>query len=309
MFIRKKRIRSLSSNVRGFQDGHEIYIALDDISSHRNPLVECGFTSFLEAGETVLPQPKGTVSTFNAEGVYKPDKTKPKETAYRQAEWNWKEFRGRYDSIERSKIVDIPYKRYPRIYTPPPSVELTISTNSSGENLVCSPAFTFGQENEADIVHVINLFLELFGECRVLDSELNPPIRAPIKRLNWEVLPQGKMPWARLQEKLTPVINKQPEGNQPVINARFKAINDNEPEFVAVGQGGFQGYVIFGFPEKNIFVLESTQTNNATYVLGQDWENIADLPKAEILQDGLHQDRIIHREGWFAQLTRLLQAP
>lgn len=30
------------------------------------------------------------------------------ETAYRSAMWNWKEWRGRYDTISRSKLVDVP---------------------------------------------------------------------------------------------------------------------------------------------------------------------------------------------------------
>src|SRR4030042_784544 len=108
---------------------------------------------------------------------------------------------------------------------------------------------------------------------------------APIMRLHWKVLPQGRMPWDRLNAELDPLIRCQPDGNQPVIRHRLQAVNAHGPSFVAVGQGGFDGYVIFAFPDRNIFILECVHFGNATYVFSNDWERLSQMSKAEILDN------------------------
>ena len=306
MIIRKKRIRSLGRNLKGIQNGQDIIVALPDASRHKNRLTQVGFSKSLTAGEALLPAVVGPVSNFNANGKYIIHKDKPKETAYRQQEWTWQEFRGRYDRVEQSKIVDVPYERYPRTFLEPPSVEISLATNPSGQLIAVSPGFTVSKRNEALIIHVINLFLELFGECHILDTSLNAVIQAPLKRLNWEILPHGKWPWKKLSPMVERVVSKQPDGNQKVINARLQSISDHNPEFVAVGHAGFEGYLVFGFPKKNMYILESTEVNNATYILENDWETLSGLTKAELLRASLHKDRVIHRESWFARMNSIL---
>lgn len=62
-------------------------------------------------------------------------------------------------------------------------------------------------------------FLELFGECEIFRSDLSPIVNAKLVRLNWEILPKGKLPWARLQRHLRPIVERQPAGNRIVIVA------------------------------------------------------------------------------------------
>lgn len=307
MIIKKKRIRSAASNIRGVKTGEEICVAIPDTQRFKDKLQEMGFSSSLAVGERVLPSPLGTVSAFNAEGDFEVHRDLPMETAYRQGEWTWKEFRGRYDTVEKSKIVDIPYKQYPRTPIPPPAVELTIAETPKGDKVVVSPPIKFTPKLESDLVHIVNLFLELFGECEVLKSDLSTVAPAKLIRLNWEVLPPGKLPWKQLQKRLQPIVNRQTEGNRVVIDKRHETIAAHDPEFVAVGRGGFGGYVIFGFPSKSVFILESTQVNNATYVLDRDWEQLSTMTKAELLNGKLHKQRVIHRESWFSEIHTLLR--
>ncbi len=306
MLIRKKRIRTINNNIRGIRRGDNVVVALRDLGRFVDELLRAGFSQNLEAGEIVLPAAVGPVSTFNAEGKYESHKDQPKETAYRLGEWKWKEFRGRYDTVERSKIVEIPYERYPRTFIEPPSVELSLALDDDGNRVLRSDLNHFIEANDNHLVHTVNLFLEQFGECELLRGDLTPVAPARLIRLNWEVLPQGPMPWARLQQHLRPIVERQPQGNRAVIDKRHETISAYDPEFVAVGQGGFDGYVIFGFPAKRLFILESTQINNATYVLDKDWEALSSMTKAELLNNDLHRERIIHRENWFAQMNRVL---
>jgi hypothetical protein len=113
------------------------------------------------------------------------------------------------------------------------------------------------------------------------------------------------MPWEQLRGELQLIIEREPGGNQPVIQNRFRAVNTYEPDFVAVGVGGFDGYVIFAFPDRGLYVLESAHYGSATYVFGEDWEVLSQLTKAAILDGGLQRARLIHREGWDSALRDL----
>lgn len=304
MLIKKRRIRNLKANLPIGQQGDTIVFAIRDIDQFAGTLKQLGFTKDLDTGETVLPAPQGSISQYNAEGKYIKHKDQPKETAYRQAEWTWTEWHGR-DQVEQSDIVDVPYKRYPRTFLPPPSVELTIVVDRQGRRLVTSPPYRYGEDDEG-MVHTINLFLELFGQCHVLTSGLDEIIPANIRHLNWRILPPGRRPWDELRNQVEEIIKRQPRGNQPVIMKRIETINNYGPDFVAIGQAGFSGYLIFGFPTHTLYILESTQVNNATYVFAEDWEELSKKTKAEVLNHDLQEDRIIHQKEWFARMRNLL---
>ena len=306
MFISKKRIRNLDHYVKNIKKDQEIILAVSINQIDSEKLQAIGFESSFESGETVLPTVMGPITGFNAEGKYIVHKDQDMETVYRQSDWKWNEFRGRDDRVEKSKIVDIPYQRYPRTFISPPSVEISIATNSNGEKLIISPVMVFKIENEQYLLHTINLFLEIFGFCELRISNLDSIIQSPVKKLNWDILPKGKRPWGSLKPLLDSLRDSATDGKKVVIDKRFESINTHNPEFVALGRAGFSGYVIFGFPQKNLFILESNQANNATYGFQDNWEYLSTLTKAEILNEKLHKVRIVHRESWFKEINRVL---
>ncbi len=306
MIIKKKRIRSLSANVYGFHEGEKVVVSLVGPERFAKRLSVIGFTKKLEPGEQILPAVVGPVTRYNADGRDDVHKDKPKEIALRQKDWKWMQFQGRYERVERSKIVTQSYRRYPRTHIDPPSVELTISQRIDGKKIVIASPERFTQKGNDALVHKINMFLELFGECELVKEDLSSVIRAPIKRINWEILPKGAMPWSKLHSRLGRVLDKRPQGVRAVVDKRFETINGFRPEFVAVGRGGFDGYVVFAFPSRDLFILESTQLNNATYILDKDWETLSTLTKSEILNKNLHKKRVLHREEWFSEMGKIL---
>jgi len=163
-----------------------------------------------------------------------------------------------------------------------------------------------GEEKEELTIHKINIFLELFHFCTVFTGRLEEFLTPNLRRLNWEVLPRGQYPWEKLQPHVQPVLNNAKEQNRVVAEYRIAKITSHQPEFVAVGRAGFVGYLVFGFPEKDLYVLESAFTGNATYVFDKDWEDLSKRTKAEIIQGKLEKDRIIHRENWHYHIDRLL---
>jgi len=307
MIIQGKRIRSLDRYFKAVPIGTPIVLGINDIERLTAKLADVGFSSDLAEGESVLPPTDfGPVAMRNAEGDVIIHRDQLKETACRMVEWHWKEWRGRYDSRDCSKLVAVPYKRFPRTKVAPASIELRIQATTAGSKLVTVPQLDFSHANYERILHCVNLLLEIFGECLVMTSGLEAIVNAPIKRLNWDVLPPGRLPWSKLKPALQQVIQRQPPGNQGLIENRLETINKFGPEFLAIGRAGFTGYVIFGFPTKKLFALESIHHGNATYVLGENWEYISHLTKAEVLNNGLHKDRIVHLPGWHKQVAKLL---
>jgi hypothetical protein len=245
---------------------------------HAKELGGIGFSLPLSSGERFLPaEDGGPASRRNAIGDVVVHRDRPMETAYRQVEWHGTEFRGRYDTEERAKIVDVPYKRYPRTLVPPYAVELEIRPNAEGILYAVAGPFTHDPGYEREAANTLNLFIELFGECEVLTPRMTAWLKVPIQQLNWQLLPPGKNPWGAAKPALERVISRADEGNQPVVRARFDTIGDHDPAFVAIGKGGFEGYVVFGFPALHLCILECRSVNNATYVLNEEsWETVID---------------------------------
>ncbi|MCS5824127.1 hypothetical protein LNO55_01975 [Klebsiella pneumoniae subsp. pneumoniae] len=87
MLIQKKRIRNIDNYITAF-DGRDVFIAHALPGQQKGESI--GFTANQSLGEEVLPRIVGAVTRFNANGKSVPDKTLPKETAYRQVSWTWK---------------------------------------------------------------------------------------------------------------------------------------------------------------------------------------------------------------------------
>lgn len=305
MLANKKRIRSLKSNIGFIPEGKSIIVGIRIGESDKKTLKKLGLPTNYNIGDTVLPASIfGPVSLYNAEGREIVHKDQPMETAYRSAEWHWTEFHGPYDRVEQSKIVDVPYKRYPRSFVSPPAIELTITKTATGESVLVSSVIKYEKRQEANLLHTINLFLEIFGRSEFFTENIDPIIKTSIKRLNWKILPPGKRPWASLKKEVGELIEKAPKGNRPVIEYRLETINKYNPDFTAVGTAGFNGYIILGFVDKGKYILESLYYGNATYVFDKDWENLSKRTKAEILSANLQTDRIIHRESWESNMDK-----
>ncbi|TEA70321.1 hypothetical protein [Allopusillimonas ginsengisoli] len=303
-----RKTRNITKYIKHLQP-HEPYmlgLAIQhDIEARLKPL---GFEASLIPGQRILASTrKGAASRRNAEGFDIIHRDQPMETAYRQAVWTWKQFVGRNDVEEKSKVVDVPYKRYPRTRVQPYSVEIEIKIREDGQKYVVAGSFTNDEASVVIATNTANMLYEVFGGFEILDKNLTSWVKAPIHRLHWQLLPPGRNPWDSAIPALEKVVERAPKGNQGVLRARLSAVGAKEPDFVAIGAGGFEGYVVFGFDRLKQCVLECPQVNNATYVLPMEsWERIAQMTKAEILNSGAHTARLVHNRGWFNELDSVL---
>lgn len=277
-----------------------VYFAAEDLAEE---FQRVGLNAAPEDGEAVLPPIVGPISLFNAEGSWIVHTDQPKEPrVVGQRIWRWREFRGRYDSVERERIIDIERDCYPRTFVEPPAVEMIVATVEGQRRLVSAvPA----DSDHNLLIHTINLYLERFGTCDVTNDPQERPI-PELRRVNWRILPEGDDPWGRARVAVRNR-NLESHDSETIILDRQEHICSFGPNEIFVGQGGFDDYLAYIFEERGVVVLESVTRGNAIYVFERNWEDFSQLTKREIIQNDLHLQRIIHATGWkqrFAQLMR-----
>ncbi|MFB5652834.1 hypothetical protein ACE5IS_19510 [Leptospira wolffii] len=308
MIITKKRIKNLDRYLGSVAHGTEFVPAIRFSNKLKDRVAKIGFSIPLQNGETILPSSSfGPVNRKNVHGYYIKHKDQPMETVYRIREWCHEEWRGGGQTETVCQDIEVPYKRYPRTFIQPSGIEMSIVSDANGNKLLIAGKYKYGKNDKISI-EAINILLEIFGECELLQENLNSFISGKIIKLNWDILPKGKYPWEKLKSKLSNLLNNTGKTIRPFIEHRFEKINEYDPEFSAIGINGFKGYIVFGFPKKSLFILESTLRNNATYVLARDWKFISQLTKREILQESLHKKRIIHRlPNWYTEISVLFK--
>lgn len=296
MIIQKKKIINLKSNMpKEFSNKKIIPCVVLDINTQKDKLKKLGFSDELNIGETLLPSKYGPITKFNSEGKYGvADKSKPKKISYREISWRHEEWAGKGRTRTVEKVCVIPYKSWYKPFINPPSVEIIISKKEGGKIYITSKSILVSDTNEKDIVHQINIFLEIFNQCDILSENLIPII-IPTKRLNWKILPSGKRTWSEQKKLLEPLFNLiKDKRTISVIESRLEDVNSFNPDDVYIGQCGFSGYVVFGFSSKNIYILESALYGNAIYVFNENWEELSKKTKEEILNNKLQITRITH---------------
>mgnify|MGYP001809785225 CR=1 FL=1 len=301
MKINRTRIRSLENYLSELQDGaafRAVFVLEDSAVLER-----LGLSNNAGQGETILPRAVGPISRFNAEGRWIALRDEPKESRYiRTISWNWTT----WDGQEHSDFKDIYRDCYQRAFEPPPSVELTY-VEHAGRRLIVSPELQNVGGRAAHNLHVINLLLEIFRACELVTADLAQLTPPALNRANWRILPPGQHPWDRISEYLDRAIGRLGEGTQRVIRDRQRTIQSHGPDEVWVGEGGFDDYMAYVFRERGIVVLESVRKGNAIYAFTSNWRTVSQLTKAQIIQNDLHEARIVHIDGWKDRLSKLLR--
>lgn len=296
--IDKKRIRNIDNYLIGIQDDEEFFVSICFNTLNKTKIQNTGLSIPPIIGEQILPKIVGPISRFNANGGFCKLKDKPKEICYREI--SVKDWHGNYHNVY------IPYNRFRRKAIPPYGIEIKTIENNDNIYLV-SPKLCRNEENCGLIKHVINLFLELFGSCEILNSTFLAPLSAiPTTRVNWKILPEGEYPWERIAE-ISGNIKSQSVGKARIQEQNINYVLKFKPQRLIYGAGGFRGYLIFEFPEKQLYVMENVIYGNATYIFENDWKQFSQLTKAEIINNRLQKERFEHRDDWESHINKLLK--
>ena len=298
------RIRSLDKFKSLLKKAGTVVCAIEDPENHIAIFKQMGFSSGLPEGESVLALSGfGPTCKKNADGWIEVHKDQPMETYYTPVMWRWKLWNGEWREEMRYRSG----KRYPRTEHPPLGIELVIRLKTDGTKVAVLDFVDASKGDLSKIIDCVNMLVEIFGSCSLLTEKLDSIIKGTVKRLNWRILPLGRRPWEKLRKEILPMLEKETPAVQAVIEDRLETINQFEPPFTAIGTGGFGGYLIFGFPAKNRYVLESMFFGNATYVLGEEWERLSQMTKGQLISQNLYERRINHQEGWGKEIAKVLR--
>lgn len=298
MIINKKRIRSIDKYVDFIADTQELYVYVEANEKNKGILKRKGIIDNYKIGCSIVPAAIGPITYFNTNGkfiIYK-DREKEErifERAYHILDWHGNDH---YGTCFQTRPC------YPREYVVPPLETITLN-----QERVTSRILLKG--NKDILKHVINMFLEIFQYCIIADNKEVPITKdIKVKVVQWRILPPGKYPWDKAEKELEDYFKRMPIKNRALVEHRHKFITNNEPDFMAIGEDSFNGYVVYGYTKSNIFVFEPNEPNNATYIFKGTWEKASKLTKREIINGNLCHKRLIHSPEWKKQLLDILES-
>lgn len=91
-----------------------------------------------------------------------------------------------------------------------------------------------------------------------------------------------------------------------MIEHWIRKITRFEPDFFATGRGEYQGYFVFGFSKRGIYLLESSHLHNASYKFCEDWEVLSTLAKDEIINGDRYHQRFLPDINWGRKIRHML---
>lgn len=299
--IKGQSIRGMARLIAEAKDANHVMfvVKLDSIPLARQR--EIGIHFLQSDGDSILASDIGKVSSFNVSGKEIKRKDLPLIKKMIPQYRTWKDWHGReHDGIQH-RTMDV----YPIDFISPPSEKLSLK-DIDGVMYIVARQVDLSSDPES-ITHLANLLLEYFGEFEVFDLSKCKISGVSMRQLQWEVLPKGKYPWSKASSVVIPFLAKLSPSEKGVIEHRMREISKYEPDFLATGRGGYSGYFVYGFTSKKLHFLESIHLNNATYIFGDDWEDLSSLSKEEIINGGHEHLRVIHDKKWVAKIRQLLR--
>ena len=295
MEIRKKRIFNPQRYLFTLRPDDKFYIAsplsVDDIQR----LV---FYGIKPDGRARIPVPKRSATIANADGKWVVHRDRPKEKrffvhAYHIIDWHGNDH---YGTCTQHRMC------YQRDLIPPTNLAFVVE-----DGVLYSPLLEYCEDALPEIKASMNIVLEMIGHCEVWTAEKAPAL-PPVKQYDvpWEILRAGTRDQEVLRSYIEKNVERKPKAQQMEIRRRHEHLQDLKPEFYVLGTQNFMGYVVYGFPQLNLFIFESNEINNATYAFRGDWEQASRLTKMEVLAGGIQEARVYHTEQWEDNISRLV---
>lgn len=155
----------------------------------------------------------------------------------------------------------------------------------------------------ADLQFNLRLLREAVGEAQIYDADLSDDDFARIQRIEWEMLPPGSA--ERVLQRLESKGRGDPE-RLAVAGERLRVLDSLGHDGYIVGTGKFARYFGAKFGD-HIVVLENLEYGNALYVFTENWEQLTQLSRTELIKrrDPAVQ-RLPHVPGWRGALRKLI---
>lgn len=257
----------------------------------------------------VPPADRGKYSHRNVGGWEEPRYDLPLETGQHAAEApNWG------DSYNGTHTVWLTHKVRPKDFHPPRELEIVLHCPDAQptqdtfvlaarvDEVLDQAALDFDDR----LLENLNLLQENLGACGVEPADSSVVDYARTLHLAWDIFPPGSRDEAlqRLFRGRRPT-----QQQQETAASRYDFFESLTPRQIIVGTSGFRRY--FGaLLEDDLVVFENIQYGNAVYVMYENWEELSQMSRIELLSGRLGDrfDRVVHRDGWQTEVRFLVKA-
>ena len=168
-----------------------------------------------------------------------------------------------------------------------------------------SQPLTKTQDNLAsELLYNLNVLQENTGVSDVFPSETPLEDYVNSIQLEWEIFPPGER-GADIQRLAQGRRFSPPE--MAILDERYDVLRALQPTDILKGNSGFQRYFGAKFAD-DLVVFENLRYGNAVYVMFEDWQNLSQKSRLDLLaSDGVGFNRIPHTDGWEKQLRFVVQ--
>lgn len=301
----QKRKRILNSNkhlISYLKENEEFHVGLlyeDFLKSQE--LSKYGFPKVFTDNNIIVPAPKGSATKANVNGKFVRKQPEEKET--KKVHIKYKRKDGTHVEFDRN------YHVYVKELLHKFNIAIEFKTNEHGQKVVVSNKLIYNDEptNIYKNTQVINMYCEIFGDFEIFSTKLEPAIHFN-KRFELELLPKGTFTEKSLEEILE--ISKHYSKNDKEHGAfqkRLHTLKEYEPDIRGKGPSGFWGYIVFGFTDLNIVILETMYSDNATYVFKMDdYEKNVIQDKQQAIKNKQLIRRFYHYDNWENQIKQYI---
>jgi hypothetical protein len=159
---------------------------------------------------------------------------------------------------------------------------------------------------EADLLFCLNLLQESAGAVGVYASNATRDDFIKTVTLDWEVFPPGH------RDELIAAMARGHNGPSALkaglVAARVKLFDRLPVQQFIKGSGPFGSYVGALYAD-DLVVFENMNYGNAMYVLYDDWKDVSQRSRLELLRGTTAKfDRIVHTDGWEDRFETLIEA-
>lgn len=262
-------------------------------------------------GKIIVPQTltpekmTGLYARYNKDGKIWVQKDLPK---VRKTFWwespNFGGYLNGYHSCSRTALV------YQRRLEPPRDWEIGLSILSEDDVAIRIKAELltyldrYSTSFEEDLFFGVNLMQEQFRSCHVFDSTIREEDFAKLTIVGWEIFPPGSM--ERTLSVLTNRLRSLSPAREKEIKNRADVLSKLNPTEHIIGRGMNSRYFGAKFGD-NVIVFENMDYGNALYILFDNWKEISQMSRIDILRR--HEKdyiRILHKKGWEKRLEHYI---
>ena len=293
---KKTRIQNANKYLPFFlQEGEQFHVGLLFEDFLKSPdLKKYNIPQKFNSGASVIPAPKGPATRNNVNGKYVRKQPEQKTTRRVHISFNRKD--GTHVEYDRDFNVFVKVLQHKF------NISLHYKKNKHGQEVIVSDTLVYNNkpENILKNTHIINVFCEISNDFEIFNTEYEPAIHFN-KRFEEDILPHGSLNDRDVMEELASFAGRYTKNNEEkkAFQKRLQVLKNYNPDIRGKGPSNFFGYIVFGFSDLGIAILETMYADNATYIFRiADYEANAISDKQTVLKNKTMLKRIYHYDDW-----------